>query len=142
MMEKTFNFEELAGYELYHLRYGKGAVIIAIPKENDEELIAIWDQYEKKAAEDSRSKMKPIKQKISDLKADLGEAFRVRIQKKEKSMSQPNYTMISSMPVGCKVRHLPVRSLFPTPGLIRNSPGDSIINFRCMAKIPGLTRKA
>jgi hypothetical protein len=87
-MEKIFNFEELAGYELYHLRYGKGAVIIAIPKENDEELIAIWDQYEQKAAEDSRSKMKPIKQKIFDLKVDLGEAFRVRIQKKEKSMSE------------------------------------------------------
>jgi hypothetical protein len=87
-MEKVFNFEGLAGYELYHLRYGKGAVIIAMPKENDEELIAAWDQYQTNAAKESKSKIAPLNQKISDLKADLGKAFRSRIQKKEKSTSE------------------------------------------------------
>ncbi len=98
-MEKIFNFEELAGYELYHLRSGKEAVIVAIPKENDEELLSIWDQYEKNAAEASRTKMNPIKKKIADLKRDLGEAFRIRIQKKEKSASEDENRIKSEIEV-------------------------------------------
>lgn len=35
-MEQAFNFEKYSCHDLYHLRYGRGAVIVAIPRLGDE----------------------------------------------------------------------------------------------------------
>lgn len=70
-MNKIFNFEDLTDHRLYHLRYGKGAVIIAIPEEDYEESKKTWDQYEQDVAEEARKKRKSLKLKIADLKKEL-----------------------------------------------------------------------
>ena len=70
-MNKIFKFEDLKDHELYHLRYGKGAVIVAIPEEDYEESKKTWDQYEQDVAEEARKKRKSLKLKIADLKKEL-----------------------------------------------------------------------
>jgi len=37
-MEKMFNFDKYEEFELYHIKYGRGAVITAIPKGDNSEL--------------------------------------------------------------------------------------------------------
>ncbi len=36
-MEKVFNFDKYDDFELYHIKYGRGAVITALPKEDNAE---------------------------------------------------------------------------------------------------------
>ena len=61
IMNKVFNFEDFTDHELYHLRYGKSAVIVAIPEEDYEENKKTWDQYEQDVAEEARKKRKSLK---------------------------------------------------------------------------------
>lgn len=72
-MSKIFNFQNITGHELYHLRYGKGAVIVALPEEYCEESSSIWDEKQKERADEARTRIKPIKLKIADLKKELRE---------------------------------------------------------------------
>jgi hypothetical protein len=37
-MKKIFNFDEYNDHDLYHCKFGRGAVIIAVPKNSDEKL--------------------------------------------------------------------------------------------------------
>jgi hypothetical protein len=71
IMNKIFNFEDLTDYELYHMRYGKGALIVAIPEENYDESKKTWDQYQQGVAEEARKKRKSLRLKIADLKKEL-----------------------------------------------------------------------
>ena len=70
-MNKIFNFEDLTDHELYHMRYGKGALIVAIPEEDYEESKKTWDQYHHDVAEEARKKRKALNLKIADLKKEL-----------------------------------------------------------------------
>jgi len=44
----------LKDHDLFHLRYGKGAVIIAVKKENTESSKKKWDQSEKAIRDNDR----------------------------------------------------------------------------------------
>ena len=70
-MNKIFNFEGLTDYQLYHMRYGKGALIVAIPEEDYEASKKTWDQYQQNFAEEARKKRKTLKLKIADLESEL-----------------------------------------------------------------------
>ena len=70
-MNKIFNFEDLINHELYHMRYGKGALIVAIPEEDYEERKKTWDQHQQDAAEEARKKRKSLSLKIADLNREL-----------------------------------------------------------------------
>ena len=66
-MGKRFNFENLAEHDFYHLRYGKGAVIVAIRKEGPEDNRDNWESAQEELYKISLEVRKPIKEKIKEL---------------------------------------------------------------------------
>ena len=67
-MSKTFRFDRFAGHDLYHLRYGKGAIIIAVPQEDAEESRVTWTRRERELSEQSRVDTKPMKKQLVELR--------------------------------------------------------------------------
>ncbi|WP_136805584.1 hypothetical protein [Desulfosediminicola flagellatus] len=70
-MTKTFNFESLLEYDFYHLRYGKGAVIIAVQKEEIASAKKQFEKNEKIILENLREVKKAEKLRLHDLKQKL-----------------------------------------------------------------------
>lgn len=70
-MNELFPFGELKKHEFYHLRYGKGAVIVAIPIEDVEEQQLAWDQERRELFKQIRTSRKSLRAEISKLKEKL-----------------------------------------------------------------------
>lgn len=64
-MDRIFNFDELINHDLYHLRYGRGAVIVAMPRENPAETEPAWTEHHEALAQEIRQMKKPRKQEIN-----------------------------------------------------------------------------
>lgn len=63
-MDKIFNFDELSNHDLYHLRFGRAAVIVAVPREDPAETGLLWDKYHEALAQEVRQMMEPRKKEI------------------------------------------------------------------------------
>lgn len=80
-MSKLFNFENLTAHDLYHLRYGKGAVIVALRKEELEDSRKNWETAQQELYKISREVREPIRKKIKEmekLKMNTGKLHEVR----------------------------------------------------------------
>lgn len=66
-MKKVFDFDKLDNHDLYHLRYGRGAVIVAIPTENSEQQEASWNATQNEIHDASRKRAKEIKLQLVEL---------------------------------------------------------------------------
>ena len=80
-MGKLFNFENLTAHDLYHLRYGKAAVIVAIRKEDREDSRRNWEAAQEELCKISREVMGPVKKKIremEELKMRSGKVHEIR----------------------------------------------------------------
>lgn len=84
-----FNFKELKGHDLYHLRYGKGAIIVAIPKEDPEQSEIEWNQFVQDINDEIENKLDPIIQKRQKLEEELRE-LKMKLRKAEIEKSQDN----------------------------------------------------
>ena len=80
-MSKLFNFENLTAHDLYHLRYGKGALIVAIHKEDPEQSRKNWETAQEELCKISREVREPIRKKIKEmeeLKMRSGKVHEIR----------------------------------------------------------------
>ena len=80
-MRKLFNFENLVEHDFYHLRYGRGAVIVAIRKEDPEVSRRNWESAQEELYKISLEVRKPIRKKINEmeeLKMNTGKLHEIR----------------------------------------------------------------
>ena len=63
-MSTLFNLDELSNHDLYHLRDGRGAVIVAVPRENPVESEIIWRNQNQALVQRAREAIKPRKREI------------------------------------------------------------------------------
>lgn len=70
-MNNIFKFNELNDYDLFHLRYGKGAIILAVKKEDIESQKHKWEVSDKDIKENLRQVRKSEKERLQKLKEKL-----------------------------------------------------------------------
>ncbi len=70
-MSKVFNLSTPSDYELYHLKFGRGALVIAIEKEDCLKTAKEWEIQEQKLFEDYRNKVRPLKKELNELEKRL-----------------------------------------------------------------------
>ncbi len=86
-MSKIFNLSALSDYELYHLKFGRGALVIAIEKEDCIKTASEWEIREEKLFEDYRNKVRPLKKELNELANRL-----MQIRSGVRKMNQPPTT--------------------------------------------------
>jgi len=74
-MSAIFNFDELTDYDLYHLRFGRGAVIVAVPMENPAETEPAWTEHYQSLVQEARRILKPRKEEIGRRLVELKSAL-------------------------------------------------------------------
>lgn len=84
-MSTVFKFDELANHDLYHLRYGRGAVIVAVPGENPAETEPAWTEHHQSLAREARQIIKPRKEEIGKRLVELKSALSSLMMAKRQS---------------------------------------------------------
>lgn len=84
-MSGIFNFDELADHDLYHLRFGRGAVIVAVPMENPAETELAWNERYKSLVQEARQILKPRKEEIEKRLVELKSALSSMMMAKRQS---------------------------------------------------------
>lgn len=124
---KIFNFENLNDHDLYHLRYGKGAVIVAVLKQQSDMNQDKWDELQEERHRQASSEIKPLEDNIAVLKKSrphLGTLPEIREQN-HAGLSANGASKVkawiceSSWNAACHAERS--RSLSPCPDAIRDS---------------------
>ena len=84
-MSTAFNFDELANHDLYHLRYGRGAIIVAVPAENPDEDEPAWVEHHQSLVQEARQIIKPQKEEIDKRLVELKSALSSLMMAKRQS---------------------------------------------------------
>lgn len=69
----VFNFDDYQDYDLYHLRYGRGAVIVAVEKTDYEEAKARFEIHQQLLKEAADTEIKPLREEMRRLEEQLRE---------------------------------------------------------------------
>jgi hypothetical protein len=85
-MSTEFNFDELASHDLYHLRYGRGAIIVAVPEENPHEAEPDWVEHHQSLVQEARQIIKPQKEEIDKRLVELKSALSSLLMAKRQSV--------------------------------------------------------
>lgn len=75
-MNTIREIENLVDHDLFHLRQGRGAVIVAVPREDVEKSRLSWDENEQGKLESAQQQRDSTREKIDELKQrikDVGE---------------------------------------------------------------------
>lgn len=84
-MSTVFNLDELADHDLYHLRYGRGAVIVAVPGENPDEVEPAWVEHHQSLVQEARQITRPHKEEIRKRLVELKSALSSMMMAKRQS---------------------------------------------------------